>query len=185
MRTISKLKFYPDTVKDESVNCSVVSDSLWPHQAPLSMGFPRARILEWVAISFSRGSSRPRDRTRVSCIGGRCFNLWATRACSSKNLQTIHADKGVEKREPSYAVGGNVHWYNHYGEQYRDSLRKLKTELPFDATIPLLGIYLKKTIIWTHTCTPVFIAALLIIVKTWEQPKRPSTDECIKKKWYT
>ena len=36
------------------------------------------RILEWIAISFSRGSSHPRDRTRVSCIAGRRFNLWAT-----------------------------------------------------------------------------------------------------------
>ena len=35
----------------------------------------QARIQEWVTISFSRGSSRPRDRTRVSCIGGRLFNL--------------------------------------------------------------------------------------------------------------
>ena len=42
-------------------------------------GILQARILEWVAISFSRGSSQPRDRTQVSCIGGRCFNLWATR----------------------------------------------------------------------------------------------------------
>ena len=42
-------------------------------------GILQARILEWVAISFSRGSSRPRDRTQVSCIAGRCFNLWATR----------------------------------------------------------------------------------------------------------
>ena len=39
----------------------------------------QARVLEWVAISFSRGSSRPRDRTQVSRIRGRCFNLWATR----------------------------------------------------------------------------------------------------------
>ena len=39
----------------------------------------QARILEWVAISFSRGSSRPRDRTQVSRIAGRRFNLWATR----------------------------------------------------------------------------------------------------------
>ena len=38
----------------------------------------QARILEWVSISFSRGSSQPRDRTRVSRIGGRRFNLWAT-----------------------------------------------------------------------------------------------------------
>ena len=42
-------------------------------------GILQARILEWVAISFSRGSSRPRDRTRVSHIAGRHFNLWATR----------------------------------------------------------------------------------------------------------
>ena len=39
----------------------------------------QARILECVAISFSRGSSRPRDRTRVSCIAGRRFTVWATR----------------------------------------------------------------------------------------------------------
>ena len=39
----------------------------------------QARLLEWVAISFSRGSSRPRDWTRVSCIVGRCFTICATR----------------------------------------------------------------------------------------------------------
>ena len=42
-------------------------------------GILQARILEWVAISFSRASSQPRDRTEVSLIGGRRFNLWATR----------------------------------------------------------------------------------------------------------
>ena len=40
-------------------------------------GILQARILEWVAISFSRGSSQLGDRTRVSCIVGRCFNHWA------------------------------------------------------------------------------------------------------------
>ena len=43
------------------------------HQAPLSPGFPRPRILGWVATSFSRGSSRPRDQTCVSCTAGRFF----------------------------------------------------------------------------------------------------------------
>ena len=38
-----------------------------------------ARILEWIAISFSRRSSQPRDWTRVSGIVGRCFTVWATR----------------------------------------------------------------------------------------------------------
>ena len=39
---------------------------------------PQARILEWVAIPFSRGFSQPRDRTQVSCIAGRFFTIWAT-----------------------------------------------------------------------------------------------------------
>ena len=42
-------------------------------------GIFQARLLEWVAISFSRRSSRPRDWTRVSQIGGRRFTVWATR----------------------------------------------------------------------------------------------------------
>ena len=42
-------------------------------------GMFQARILEWVAISLSRGSSRPRDWTQVSCIAGRLFTDWATR----------------------------------------------------------------------------------------------------------
>ena len=42
-------------------------------------GILQARVLEWVAISFSRGSFWPRDWIRVSRIPGRCFNLWATR----------------------------------------------------------------------------------------------------------
>ena len=42
-------------------------------------GIFQARIPEWVAISFSRGSSRPRDRTRVFCTAGRLFTIWVTR----------------------------------------------------------------------------------------------------------
>jgi len=42
-------------------------------------GISLAWILEWVAISFSRGSSKPRDRTQVSCTAGRFFTDWATR----------------------------------------------------------------------------------------------------------
>ena len=42
-------------------------------------GIFQARISEWVAISFSRGSSWPRDQTWVSCIAGRCFTIWTTR----------------------------------------------------------------------------------------------------------
>ena len=41
-------------------------------------GILQARIVEWVAFSFSRGSSQPRDRTQVSHIEGRFFTSWAT-----------------------------------------------------------------------------------------------------------
>ena len=42
-------------------------------------GIFQARVLEWVAISFSRRSSRPREWTQVSRVVGRCFTVWATR----------------------------------------------------------------------------------------------------------
>ena len=60
-------------------------------------------------------------------------------------------------------------------------LKKLKIELPYDPAIPLLGIYLEKTIIQKDACTPMFIAALFTIAKTWKQPKYPSIEEWIKK----
>ena len=55
----------------EPMDCSLPGSSVH--------GIFQARILEWVAIFFSRGSSWPRDRTRVSCIVGRRFTIWATR----------------------------------------------------------------------------------------------------------
>ena len=63
-------------------------------------------------------------------------------------------------------------------------LRKLAIELPYDPAIPLLGVYPAKTIIQKETCTTMFIAALLTIVRTWKQPKCPSTDERLKKMWH-
>ena len=65
------------------------------------------------------------------------------------------------------------------------SLKKLETELPYDPAVPFLGIYPDKTIIQKDTCTPMFIAVLFKIVKTWKQTKCLSTDEWIKKMWYT
>ena len=49
-------------------------------------GIFQARILQWVAISFSGGSSQPRDRTWVSCIVGRHFTIWATRKAPRHHL---------------------------------------------------------------------------------------------------
>ena len=55
------------------------------HQVPLVWGILQARILEWLAIPFSRGSSRPRDQTWVSCIAGKFFT-WMRKASENKTL---------------------------------------------------------------------------------------------------
>ena len=61
----------------------------------------------------------------------------------------------------------------------------LQIELPYDPAIPLLGIHTEETRIERDTCTPMFIAALFIIARTWKQPRCPSADEWIRKLWYT
>ena len=65
-------------------------------------GVLQARILEWVAISFSRGSSEPRNWTHVSLIAGRRFNLWATRA-NPKLFQLLTVENSLmsfQKADP-------------------------------------------------------------------------------------
>ena len=58
------------------LSCSTLCDPIDCSPPGSSVcGILQARILEWVAISFSRGSSQPRDRTWVCCIAGRCFIL--------------------------------------------------------------------------------------------------------------
>ena len=64
-------------------------------------------------------------------------------------------------------------------------LKKLGIKLLYDSIIPLLDIHPDETIIEKDTSIPMFIAALLTIARTWKQPRCPSTDEWIKKLWYT
>ena len=105
----------------------------------------------------------------------------------NRNLQVTNrksitnAGEGTEKRDSLCTVSGNISWCSHYGNQYGG--RKLKTELPYDLAILFLDIYLDKTVIQKDTCTPVFIATLFTIAKTWKEPKCPLTEEWIKK-WY-
>ena len=61
---------------------------------------------------------------------------------SSKNLQTINAGEGVEKRQPSYTVGGNANMEKSVKSPLK---KKLGIELPYDPAIPLLGIYSQET----------------------------------------
>ena len=84
----------------------------------------------------------------------------------------------MEKREPSYTVGGNVEppWRTVWR-----FLKKLETELPYDPAIALLDVHTKETRTERDTCTPVFIAALFTIARTWKQPRCPLADEWIRK----
>ena len=71
---------------------------VWLFATPCSLsgssvhGILKARRLEWVAISFSRGSSQPRDRTQVSHIAGRHFTIWATR-------EDLHGRNDMERKD--------------------------------------------------------------------------------------
>ena len=60
-------------------------------------------------------------------------------------------------------------------------LKKLEIELPYN---PLLGIHTEETRIERNTCTPMFIAALFTIARTWKQPRCPEAGEWIRKLWY-
>ena len=90
-KTVSRCNSWPPLLRNACVQgpqmvlCvshSIMSDSFWPHGLePARLLCPwdsPARMLEWVDIPFSRGSSQPRGWTQVSCITDRFFTIWAT-----------------------------------------------------------------------------------------------------------
>ena len=80
----------------------------------------------------------------------------------------------------------NPGWGTKILHSVRLSLKKKKKQLkiyiPYDSTIPLLGIYPEKTMVQNDS-PPAFTAALFTVAKTRKQPKCPSTEERIKKMW--
>ena len=58
---------------------------------------------------------------------------------------------------------------------------KTKNRTTYDPTAPLLGVNPEKTIIQKEPCTPMFIAVLFTIARTWKKPRCPSTEECKEK----
>ena len=75
----------------DPVDCNLLGFSI--------RGILQARILEWVAISFSRGSSRPRDQTQVSHIAGRRFNLRATREALAEASRFKKVKKTIAQKK--------------------------------------------------------------------------------------
>ena len=86
------------------------------HQSPLSMGF--SRQLEWVAISSSRGSSWPRDRTLVSCIGRQILYHWAIKEAL---LSSIYTRISCSYPRPAWRRGMDVQNANGDGRSSQEN----------------------------------------------------------------
>ena len=103
-------------------------------------GILQARILEWVAFPFSRGSSQPRDPTQVSCIAGRFFSRWAT----GKSL-VLSGDLSSFVQEEIISVHTFLKCFSWcllhgiYGE--RESLVQVLSSLSFMNSISILYLY--------------------------------------------
>ena len=86
--------------------------------------------------------------------------------------------------------GAHVHpWLNHVdvwqkSPQYYKVISLQLKWINYDTALPLLGIHTEETRIERDSCTPMFIAALFIIARTWKQPRCPSADKWIRKQWY-
>ena len=80
----------------------------------------------------------------------------------------------------------NLGMWNEAGQRLIEFCQEnaLVIELPYDPAIPLLGTHTKETRIERDMCTPVFMAALFTIARTWKQPRCPSADEWIRKLQY-
>ena len=92
----------------------------------------------------------------------------------------------MEKKEHFYTVGGSINYFNHYWKTVWRFLKDLEIQIPFDPAIPLLGIYPKdyKSFYYKYTCTRMFVVALFMIAKTWNQPKCPSMTDWRTKMWH-
>ena len=82
------------------------------------------------------------------------YYLTPVRMAIIKSLQVTSAGEDVEKRKPSYTVGGNVNWWSHYGGLSGGSLKNEK--LPYDPAIPLMGVCPEKNMVQKDTCNPSF-----------------------------
>ena len=94
-------------VESDSVSRSVVYNSWRPHgldglSGSSVHGILQVRVLEWVAIPFSRGSSWPKDWIWVLCIAGRSFTIWATR-----EAQTAAIQENLDN-QPEEIIEGNI-----------------------------------------------------------------------------
>ena len=145
------------------LRCSVMSNSVTPrtvaHQSPLSMGILQARILEWIAMPSSRGSSQPRNRVGVSCIAGGFFNHLEPPGEHTKGEHTkerVDILKGQSLRAARPEISGLQpvlpwQWMRSWGgagdAMNREMLKEDKGGNP--GKTPLLKVRLSSAVCWS------------------------------------
>ena len=103
----------------------------------------------------------------------------------NRERQILHGMTYMDNKQTKKKSGILLHcwWVQPLWKTIWRFLKTLKLELPYDPAIPLQGIYLKKTLLWKDTCTPMSTEALFVKATTWKQPKCSSTEKWIKM-WY-
>ena len=131
----------------------------------------QARILEWVAISFSRGSSQPRDQIYVLCISRQILYLWAiweahsnTRMSRIQSTDLTERWRGREAAETLVCCCKNAKWCSHYGRIWQ-FLIKANIDLPYNSAATPLSIYPNqgKTYVHIKTCSAMLLAGFCFL----------------------
>ena len=133
-------------------------------------GILQARILGWVAVPFSRGSSQPGDQAQVSHIAGGFFTSWTTREAHLSEWLF----KKLANNQCCWVYGEkrtlrHWRWECHLVQPLWKIvwrfLKKLKIELPFDPAILLMGIYAETILTWKDIYIPMFICRCCSVTK--------------------
>ena len=123
------------TLSPESESRSVVSDSVTMDYT--DHGILQARILEWVAFPFSRGSSQTRDRTQVSHIAGRFITSWATReAHSALNREPKAPSKGPQLTQNTHPLSPRNHGRSTHIQSRKPWCFKIRLLVATDRYLP-------------------------------------------------
>ena len=141
----------------------------FPPASPVH-GILQARILEWVAIPFSRGSSQPKGQTQVSCMAGGFFTAWATREAPRPPPPATTLYKQEHPKASQGAPGAGAQCHDH-SPQLREPIRQQRSQ-------ELLLIFAGR---WVRIHSPPKLAAE--IRPTWLPTSlrlhTPSSGSCV------